>query len=341
MVKARMLFGFYCFNLNKESSEFKIGPITLSNDEQIITDSFSDENFINLFGKAVLHNVLNNASFGFYLTSVTNYEHDSFKSQEFKTKCAQGINIVNNFLFYLWFIKDCSCQLISLFANIESIESVIIPSSRFYTLSDGTCLPETFSLEELKFAQSIIEKNKEITTKDISKIKKQQSEIKLGFNAPDSSPNSYNEGTRIDRALMFLDNARSTSFIPMKIAMYSSILECLFSTGDTGEINHKISERCAFYLGGSQQEKIKNFNIVKKAYSIRSKLLHGDKIPVDKAKNESTNNILNTQIEISAEIDKLTRKVLTKVILEDSDKFLQKDMSKFYEELLFFTKNDL
>ena len=333
-MEAKMLFGSYYFNIDA-SVEFKIGPITLTDDRNVIDMHFSDQKFVNLFGVAVLHNLINDSSFGFYITRSENYVHNATKSQEFKTRCAQGINIINNFFFFLWFIKDCSCQLTNLVANMQSIESIIIPSSRIYTLSTGACVPLTFSLEELKQTQAILEKNKEITTKDISRIRKQQNEIKLGFNAPDSSPNVYNEGSRIDRALMFLDNARSASFVPMKIAMYSSILECLFSTGDNAEIIHKISERCAFYLGGTKEEKIKNFHIVKKAYGVRSKLLHGDKIPVDKAKQESSDSTFNTQIEISIEIDKLTRKVLTKVILEDSNKFLQNDMNKFYEELVF------
>jgi len=120
----------------------------------------------------------------------------------------------------------------------------------------------------------------------------------------------------------------------MKIAMYIPIFESLFSSENT-EISHKVAERCSYYLGGSREDKIKNYDTVKKAYDIRSKLLHGDKL-TEHNKPERNHNRFETQIEISIEIDNLTRILLTKVIMEDSEKFLAKDMSAFYKELLFY-----
>lgn len=80
---------------------------------------------------------------------------------------------------------------------------------------------------------------------------------------------------RLDRAMRFLTQARSSDDIGQKIANYCSFFESLLSTS-SAELSHQLSERTAFFLADSPSERLRIFRDVKKAYGIRSKIVHGD-----------------------------------------------------------------
>jgi len=86
--------------------------------------------------------------------------------------------------------------------------------------------------------------------------------------------------------------------------MYCSCFEVLFST-DASEIVHKISERVACFLGKDLAERKELFRVVKKAYDIRSKVIHGDIIG---------QKIVHDLATLSERIDDLLRKIITKII---------------------------
>ncbi|MCY7421709.1 MAG: hypothetical protein LH478_08210 [Chitinophagaceae bacterium] len=131
----------------------------------------------------------------------------------------------------------------------------------------------------------------------------------------------------MERAMDFLPFARVSSFMPMKIAMYIPVLESLFSESD-GDISFKVSERCACYLGGTQDEKMAIFKTVRRSYDLRSKLLHGSQV------DPSVNNP-EDQIKLSIEIDEVVRRILKQAILIDHEKFRKGGDTVFYNELLF------
>lgn len=68
--------------------------------------------------------------------------------------------------------------------------------------------------------------------------------------------------------------------LALKIVNYVIALESLFNT-DSGEISHKVSERIAFLLSDSSQKRLEIFMNIKKAYSFRSKIVHGDNLRSD------------------------------------------------------------
>ena len=95
-----------------------------------------------------------------------------------------------------------------------------------------------------------------------------------------------------------------------------NIYECLFTT-DTSEITHKMAERVAYYSSSEREDRVDIFKLIKEAYSVRSRFFHG------KESDEKTTLLkLN---EMLKRLDSLTRHILTKVILEDSETFLKKD----------------
>jgi hypothetical protein len=69
--------------------------------------------------------------------------------------------------------------------------------------------------------------------------------------------------------------ARKAPDLAFKIANYCSALETLFTTEST-ELAHKLAERVAFFLGERGHNRLAVFAAGKNAYSIRSKLVHGD-----------------------------------------------------------------
>lgn len=122
--------------------------------------------------------------------------------------------------------------------------------------------------------------------------------------------------------------------MPLKIAMYIPLLETLFSTDETTEITHKISERIAIYLGGTTQQKIENYKLIQSAYSIRSNLLHSSKLSTD-SKPERNHSLLQTQQEIYKELDTCVCTILVKIIQKDSKLFDGKtDLNIYFSGLL-------
>jgi hypothetical protein len=81
--------------------------------------------------------------------------------------------------------------------------------------------------------------------------------------------------SRTGRALQFVSAARNSPNLAFRVTHYCSAFETLFTT-DSAELAHKLSERVAFFLGKQGHSKEKVFSDIKKAYTIRSKLTHGD-----------------------------------------------------------------
>lgn len=82
------------------------------------------------------------------------------------------------------------------------------------------------------------------------------------------------EGKGYSRALIHLQRARSTGFIPEKLDKYCCVLECLYAINK----NHKqrISDITAALLGTDSTSRSAIREDMKNAYSIRSDASHGD-----------------------------------------------------------------
>lgn len=136
----------------------------------------------------------------------------------------------------------------------------------------------------------------------------------------------YNSFLKIQRADTLLATARENSHVLTKIALYTSFLESLFTTSDT-EISHKVSERCAYFLGSDRESRLKVFDQVKRCYNIRSNYLHGAKLK--KYKKEDI-------VEACREIDEIARRIMTKIINEESELVSEElDPNSYFKSFLF------
>lgn len=117
---------------------------------------------------------------------------------------------------------------------------------------------------------------------------------------------------RLDRATRFLQQARSSVDLGQKIANYCSFFEALLSTS-SAELSHQLSERAAFFLSNNPPERLRLFREIKKAYGIRSKIVHGDILSpaaiaslVDIARNcDDTARALMLKITLTSELSAL------------------------------------
>jgi Apea-like HEPN len=117
---------------------------------------------------------------------------------------------------------------------------------------------------------------------------------------------------RLDRATRFLQQARSSEDLGQKIANYCSFFEALLSTSPA-ELSHQLSERAAFFLSNSPSERMRLFREIKRAYGIRSKIVHGDILSpsaitslVDIARNcDDTARALMLKISLTPELSAL------------------------------------
>lgn len=111
---------------------------------------------------------------------------------------------------------------------------------------------------------------------------------------------------RIDRCFELLRAARSSLSIPLRIAHYCSAFESLFASGTT-ELRHRLSERVAHFAASTPEERLKVYEVAKRAYDLRSQVVHGSSI--SKKSNEEI-------ISICVDTDNLLRTILLRLVAE-------------------------
>jgi hypothetical protein len=109
--------------------------------------------------------------------------------------------------------------------------------------------------------------------------------------------------TRIQRSFLIIKIARTTSFLPMKIAFYINVLECLL-LNDNAELNFKLQLYTANLIGKNNDDKVFIRDIINTSYDIRSKFFHGSSVK---------QNITELQ-KISNKLDDIIRRTLLKSI---------------------------
>ena len=141
----------------------------------------------------------------------------------------------------------------------------------------------------------------------------------------DPQPATGAAPSRITRAWYFLQAARATGDLGMKVAHYCTCFETLFSTDNT-ELTHKLGERLALFLENTPEARWECFRSVKRAYGIRSKVVHGS----------GGNENLQALKETSVFCDGALRRVFSKLfaseelerVFESSNKVLDEYLTK-------------
>jgi hypothetical protein len=79
---------------------------------------------------------------------------------------------------------------------------------------------------------------------------------------------------RFQRFLYFITAARTTKDVAFKVAHWCSGLEALVSSSHS-ELSHQVAERVASALNPPGLARLETFRLVKRAYGLRSKAVHG------------------------------------------------------------------
>lgn len=232
----------------------------------------------------------------------------------------------------LWFVKDNSVTpYITTICSDESIQPVCLRRGVYYTNSKGLFSEADFSSDEINKAMEWYSILDQFT------IKKKGDSIDLTKELINMSNYINFDVSSFQRIYYYLDNARTTGFLPSKIASYISILECVVAV--KGENVQKVSERIAYFIAEDADERIKIYEDIKKIYDLRSCYVHGSQISGKKH---------STLSEISQRADEIVRKVLAILFKEHKDlNYCNKkdktnpnsktnaDVDKWFNELIF------
>lgn len=256
--------------------------------------------------------------------------------ENFETKPPHAITsiYIEAILFMLnslWFVKDNSVNLINLHAypEDENIERHQRTSDRYFSNSLGQYEETNWSEDEILDAMQFVPILYELQKKyDENNPKWENINFEMGIRTSGKNELIFKITDRILKAYMFLTLARTTDFFPQKLCFYVAVFETLFAS-DGNEIAFKLSLQAAKYLGGESDVIQKNFTIIKTAYNIRSRFIHGGFI----AKKDSKEKLLS----LSMDMDYLTRQLFRKVILNDIDTFSknENDFNIWLQSLIF------
>jgi len=106
------------------------------------------------------------------------------------------------------------------------------------------------------------------------------------------------------RAFYWVQAGRSAAGIGQRVACFCTALESLFATSSV-ELTHQLAERTAIFLAEESNRREEIYRQVKRAYGVRSKVIHGEVI-----RQSRTSEL----IMASQECDGLLREVIQKVV---------------------------
>jgi hypothetical protein len=267
--------------------------------------------------------------FGYHVIVDENIEDPSAIATKLNIETYSKTEAIKSFLFFLWFIKDNSISIDDSYGyQTKGYRYQCIPNHTIPSNSLGKFENVQYSKVELDRALEISEKYIAVCGGQTTDMAAQEFNENYGTqnDVLKSSVDSNQETNNLQRAITFLNTARSSPYLPYKISLYMPIFESLFSDS-ASEATQKVSERVAFYVSNDKAERLEIFKTVKEAYDIRSRFLHGQRLSSSKSKPSYLQ-------EVSNNVDEITRKVLNKIIMQDSALFLQAN-SQFLSELIF------
>lgn len=195
---------------------------------------------------------------------------------------------VTAWLTRLWMIKDNSVDVDSGWMAVPVKNSLQVSTNRLsvsVTKADGSMENTFFSASEIEKARSIpVEADYWKSTGPIPLA------IELGQDP--SATKLSGDSLRFYRFTYYLHTGRTTSDVPLKIAHWCSALEALVSSSQT-ELSHQVAERVASGLHEIGYDRLNTFKLVKHAYGIRSKAVHGAAF-----KNKDVANLKDTAVAL-------------------------------------------
>ena len=169
---------------------------------------------------------------------------------------------LKKFQMALWLVRDNAASIERAFLEWPHRGRDPVASTNHWdalcSMASGTRDPATFTREEFRSARKIHET-----------LWAKEDEGQFTAGEP-TEPTSK----RFSRALYFLQGARRSAALSLKVAEYCSAFEALLST-DSSELSHKLAERLAWIVAPSPDARVALFRRLKTAYSIRSTAVHG------------------------------------------------------------------
>ncbi len=223
------------------------------------------------------------------LYSVEELEANQFDPIDYLT---QQLRQAASFLFSLWLEKDNAADIELGFLFCTSLVGTQEVSSNFlavrYRKADGTYETSKFDNEDLsRAAENFGIINRSTDGESGPKI------IAL-----------HKKTSRFERATYWTQAARTANDTAGCIATYCTAFESLAGSSDS-ELTHQLSERVAYLLGGTVDDRLTIYRTMKKAYRIRSQVVHGESIDTKKQAEIVT---------LSVALDEYLRKILAGIL---------------------------
>jgi hypothetical protein len=191
----------------------------------------------------------------------------------------------------LWLVKDNAAYQDRIWVIVRNYGKILFVHNNNINVrdskSDGSYGIEKFTRDEMKFARVA-------TPKDV---------IGSWGNERPTALNS--ESSRFSRFDYYIQNARKTSDVALKVANYCSALESIVSSSGT-EISHQVAERVSCLIEARGNSRIETYKNIKKSYDIRSKTIHGASF-----KEKNFNDIIRS----SNNLDEICRKMSFMLLL--------------------------
>jgi hypothetical protein len=218
------------------------------------------------------------------------------------------------YFFCLWLIKDNAADFdigyLSFINNKREFETSCNNFTNTNFKADTTRTPTEFNLDELSQAAVYLTNNIYADLHNRSKV------------------GNTSSNNRLTIATNFIQHARASSDMGIKMTSYCAFLETLF-VNDNTELSHKLSERVSRYLEKDLEKRKQIFRLIKKSYEMRSKVIHGAALKENKTKELE---------ELIKQVDNLCRKIMVSVILSDEGENIfeksQEEIEHFFLELI-------
>jgi hypothetical protein len=135
---------------------------------------------------------------------------------------------------------------------------------------------------------------------------------------------------RLSNALRLYTNALDLMVSDIAFVAFVTCLEGLFSTA-TQELSYRLALSIASYLHSDPAERLKTFDSARDFYTVRSKLVHGDKL----ADNEEAAAIQLAEHYVPS-VEEFTRTCIKKIFTDGIDSFIAttKQLDRFYTLLV-------
>ncbi len=229
--------------------------------------------------------------------------YSDFTVQELTLSLFSKLSLIIN---CLWLVNDHSCHIYHCYTKCEEGIQLLLGTA-FPTLSSGLVEPVQFTNEELISAEELVNKLDEGGVFDEIVIEKQVVADQTTLTSTDNF-SVYSSFNRIRKGFEFLEKAKVSTFVPLKISFYVITFESLFSTNGS-RASKKIAKRAGYILQNDSDQQDVFKDLISRAYDIRSKLLHGENVILTETEVQR-----DDFVKISKSLDHWLRKVFVIII---------------------------